>query len=169
MMPPASTLRLDDILWTQPEAPQGGEAQPSTGQGQDAPIRFRSKDDAAPQPGAAPQQGTETAQPPRSGPPPGLGCGYEQILMLVAMIAIFYFLLVRPTQKQEKVRREMLGNLKKGDRVVTSGGIHGVVASLGNDTASLRVDSEGKIKLTVDRSAIAKVVQGEPPKPEAEG
>jgi len=44
---------------------------------------------------------------------------------LILLVVVFYFILIRPQQKQQKVRKEMLGSLKKGDRVVTIGGIHG--------------------------------------------
>ena len=79
--------------------------------------------------------------------------------MMLAMVAIFYFLLLRPQQKQEKARRAMLDAIKEGDKVVTSGGIHGTISSLSEDTVSLRIES--KVKITVDRQNIGRVL-GDP-------
>ncbi|MEM7204666.1 MAG: preprotein translocase subunit YajC [Planctomycetota bacterium] len=79
----------------------------------------------------------------------------EQLPFLLMIAAVFYFLLIRPQQKQEKARREMLGALKVGDRVVTSGGMHGQVSTLTDEVVTLRVDP--KLKLTFDRANIARV------------
>ncbi|MCA8941544.1 MAG: preprotein translocase subunit YajC [Planctomycetes bacterium] len=68
------------------------------------------------------------------------------------MFAIMYFLLIRPQQKQEKKRREMVNALKKGDHVVMNSGLHGVVDSLTENTVEVRVDRE--VVLTFDRTAI---------------
>ena len=78
---------------------------------------------------------------------------------LIGMIAIFYFLLIRPQQKQEKARQSMLGSLREGQKVVTSGGIHGTVSSLNEQTVSLRVDP--KVKLTVERQNVARILGDE--------
>ncbi|MCC6673494.1 MAG: preprotein translocase subunit YajC [Planctomycetes bacterium] len=83
----------------------------------------------------------------------------SQLPFLAIMIAIFYFLLIRPQQKQEKARREMLSAIQKGDRVVTASGIHGRIAQLDEQTVSLNLDVEGKIRVTFDRAAIARVVR----------
>ena len=77
------------------------------------------------------------------------------ILPLVLIFVVFYFLLIRPQQKQEKTRRAMLGAVKVGDDVVTSGGIHGTISSLSDTTVTLRVDA--KLKLTLDRANIARL------------
>ena len=74
-------------------------------------------------------------------------------LPLIFMFAIFYFLLIRPQQKKQKVHAEMVKNLKKGDRVVTSGGILGTVQSLQDDYVVLRVGSQDA-KIEVLRSSI---------------
>jgi len=116
---------------------------------------------------AGPETGTKTEGGPAGGtqPPPAM-CGTEQMLMILAMVAIFYFLLIRPQQKQEKARRAMLGAIKEGDKVVTSGGIHGTISSLNEHTVKLRVD--GQIKLTIDRQNIGRI-GGEPPPPDKKG
>ena len=90
--------------------------------------------------------------------PPGGGAQsmLPTIVMVAAMLAIFYFLLLRPQQKQKQERERMLSSIKKGDRVVTSGGLHGTVTGLNEHTVTLRVDNQ--VKLEFDRSAIGRVV-----------
>ncbi len=84
------------------------------------------------------------------------------ILMMVAVFAIVYFLLILPQQKRQKKWQEMLANLKAGDRVTTSGGIIGIILSIrqgeGTDAGSiiLRVAPDN-LKIEVARSAIASV------------
>lgn len=104
------------------------------------------------------QSTTEQQAPPAGGPAP---CGTEQILMMLGMVAIFYFLLIRPSQKTEKARRALIASIKKGDKVVTSSGLHGVVAGIADDTIQLRVGGDDSLRLTFDRSAIARVVNGD--------
>lgn len=80
---------------------------------------------------------------------------YSQLIVLVAMIAVFYFLLIRPQQKRAKERNAMIAALKKGDQVVTIGGLHGTIADLDDSTVTLRVSETTKVKF--ERSAIASV------------
>ena len=93
------------------------------------------------------------------GPPSGSGPGsvVTQLLFFAAIFAIFYFLLIRPQQKQKKERERMLASIKKGDRVVTSSGMHGTVVGLNEHTVTLRVADQ--VKLEFDRSAIGRVVE----------
>ena len=88
--------------------------------------------------------------------PQGLG----SILPLVLIPVIFYFLLLRPNQQKQKQWQEMLGNLKSGDRITTTGGIRGTVIALRDDTLHIRVAPDN-IKLEVVRSAIASVTTEE--------
>ena len=81
------------------------------------------------------------------------------VIMIASMLAIFYFLLLRPQQKQKQDRERMLSSIKKGDRVVTSGGLHGTVTGLNEHTVTLRVDNQ--VKLEFDRGAIGRVVAGQ--------
>ena len=83
------------------------------------------------------------------------------IVTVVLMIGIFYFFLIRPQNKKQKEMEKMLAALKKGDKVVTIGGIHGVVSSVKEKTVILKVDDNAKLEF--NRSAIASV-----DKPEAE-
>ena len=69
------------------------------------------------------------------------GSSISFIIMMVAMIAIFYFLMIRPQRKKDKAVKEMLNNLKVGDRICTIGGIYGTVAALKEDTVTLTVGS----------------------------
>jgi preprotein translocase subunit YajC len=96
----------------------------------------------------------------QAAPPPGL-FGGTPFLMLILFIAIFYFLLVRPNQKREKERRDMLAKLAKGDRVLTSGGIMGTIIGLTEKTAVLRISDEPPVKVEFARGAISHVVSKE--------
>jgi len=81
--------------------------------------------------------------------------GYEGIIMLVAMFAIFYFLLIRPQQKRAKQHKELIGSLKAGDTVVTAGGIHGKIVNVDDLTLTLEIATGVKIK--VNRSSVSEV------------
>jgi len=89
----------------------------------------------------------------------------QLLLPFIIMFAIFYFLLIRPQQKRQKQRQQMLNNLKKGDKVITIGGLHGTIAELTDDTVVLRVNDV--TKLTFDRSAI-NTVQARAAEPKAD-
>jgi len=80
----------------------------------------------------------------------------QLLLPFILMFAIFYFLLIRPQQKRQKQRQQMLNNLKKGDKVITIGGLHGTIVELTDDTVVLRVNDV--TKLTFDRNAVNTVV-----------
>lgn len=81
-------------------------------------------------------------------------------LPLIALFAIFYFLMIRPQQKRQKSRKVLLSSLKKGDKVTTIGGLHGTIMELTDDIVVLRVNDA--TKLTFDRSAISDVSQAAP-------
>ncbi|MBM7569543.1 preprotein translocase subunit YajC [Aquibacillus albus] len=78
------------------------------------------------------------------------------LLPIILMFVIFYFLLIRPQQKKQKKVRQMQADLKKGDKVVTIGGLHATVNALDEDTLVLVVNDG--TKLTYDRSAVREVV-----------
>lgn len=79
--------------------------------------------------------------------------------MLVAMGVIFYFLLIRPQQKRQKDLRTLVDSLKTGDKVVTTGGIHGIVANI-KDGTTLSLKVADNVRIEVDKSAIATVDRG---------
>jgi len=87
---------------------------------------------------------------------PALPPGLVTFLPFVLIIVVFYLMLVRPNQKKQKQWQEMLGSLKPGDRITTTGGMRGTIISLKEDTIQLRVPPDG-IKLEVIKSAIASV------------
>ena len=84
------------------------------------------------------------------------GSGLFSFLPLVAIIAIFYFLILRPQNRKQKETQKMISALKKGDRVVTIGGIHGVIQSVKESTVIVKVDEN--VKLELNRSAVSNVV-----------
>lgn len=77
------------------------------------------------------------------------------ILWFVVLIAIFWFLLLRPQRQEQKKRDEMIKNLHRGDRVVTMGGMHGTIVDLNDDTALVRIAE--KVEVTISRSAVGQV------------
>ena len=80
----------------------------------------------------------------------------QAVLPVLIMVVIFYFMLYRPQKKQQKKRQVLLDSLKKGQKVLTIGGIHGEIVTLSEDTAVLRVAE--KVEMTFARSAIAQVL-----------
>jgi len=81
---------------------------------------------------------------------------FSLLVPFILMFVVFYFLLIRPQQKRNKLRNQMLNALKKGDKVVTIGGLHGTIDSLTDDIVVLKVNEV--TKLTFDRSAVNNVV-----------
>jgi len=79
---------------------------------------------------------------------------YYFFLVIAAMFAIMYFMLIRPQKKREKERQDMLGNLKKGDKVETIGGIMGTITSINDREVVLQVEDGGKLRFT--RRAISR-------------
>lgn len=85
---------------------------------------------------------------------PGL---VSNLVLFGAIIAIFYFMIIRPQQKREKQRQAMLGALKKGDKVVTAGGVHGTI--VGMEEKTLLVQIADNVKVKVDRGSVNAVSQ----------
>ena len=81
--------------------------------------------------------------------------GIMGILPIVAMVAIFYFLIIRPQQKQSKKMNEMRESMQRGDKVVTNGGIHGVITNLKGDVVTVKIADS--VKIEVDRTALTAV------------
>jgi preprotein translocase subunit YajC len=78
------------------------------------------------------------------------------LVPIVAIFAIFYFLLIRPQQKQQSEHDAMLKNLKTGDKILTSGGLYGTITGFKGD--DLEVQFSQTVKLTVNRTAVSKLV-----------
>ena len=95
--------------------------------------------------------------------PAGGGSGGSQLMptlvMFAAMFAIFYFLMIRPQQRQKGERERMLRALKRGDRVVTTSGLYGTVTNLSDTTVTLRVADQ--VKLDFERGAVGRVVEAQ--------
>ncbi len=90
--------------------------------------------------------------------PSGAG-PYGTLIPLIIMFVIFYFLLIRPQQKKTKEHREMVQNLKKGDRIITSGGIHGRIT--GMDEATVTVEIADRVRIKVTRGNVSVKVSQE--------
>jgi preprotein translocase subunit YajC len=78
---------------------------------------------------------------------------YSQIIFFVGIAVVFYFFMIRPQQKKQKDQKKFLEEIKKGDSVVTIGGMHGKVHSL--DDATITLDVDKGTKLTFERSSIS--------------
>ena len=81
------------------------------------------------------------------------GGGLAAMIPLVLMFVIFYFLLIRPQQKKTKEHREMIQNLKTGDKVITAGGIHGRIT--GMDETTLTVEIADRVRVKVTRGSVS--------------
>ncbi|MEK7250433.1 MAG: preprotein translocase subunit YajC [Bacteroidota bacterium] len=92
--------------------------------------------------------------------PPGDGGGgslISTLIMFGSIIAIFWFMILRPQQKKGKQHQHMIDALKKGDKVVMSGGLHGTIAGL--DEKTILVQVADNVKMKFDKGAIASVVR----------
>ncbi|MFP4193673.1 MAG: preprotein translocase subunit YajC [Desulfobacterales bacterium] len=78
----------------------------------------------------------------------GQGGAFGAFIPIILMFVIFYFLLIRPQQKKAKAHQEMINNLQKGDRIVTSGGLHGTISSLDENTATVEIADKVRVKVT---------------------
>jgi len=83
------------------------------------------------------------------------------LIMFALIIGIFYFLILRPQQKRQKEREKLLESVKKGDKVITTGGLHGTIA--GVEEKALLIQVADNVKMKFDRSAVTTIVkEGEP-------
>ena len=81
------------------------------------------------------------------------GGGYTQIIFFVGIALVFYFFMIRPQQKKQKDQKKFIAEIKKGDDVVTIGGMHGKVYSV--DDAKVTLDVDKGTKLTFDKASIS--------------
>lgn len=81
------------------------------------------------------------------------------LLFIVVMFAIIYFLIFRPSQVQQKKHKEMIESLQKGEKVITSGGIHGKITQIKDSTVKLRIDD--KTEIEIEKGMIRKVLRRE--------
>lgn len=83
------------------------------------------------------------------------GAGLAGFLPMIILLVVFWFLVFVPQKKQQKQRNQMLSNLKKGDKVITVGGVHGEIVEFDDDDVKLRVAD--KVEMKFSKSAISKV------------
>ena len=83
----------------------------------------------------------------------------QQLVLMLLIVAVFYFVLIRPQQRRAREHRDMLSNLKKGDLIVTTGGLVGKISGMTDHVVTLEVAE--KIRLRVMRSHIASKQTGE--------
>ena len=88
---------------------------------------------------------------------------YFSILWIVGLVALMYFMMIRPQRKQQKQRTTMMDNLKKGDKVITAGGIYGIVKGIKDDRVTLEIASEIYVQFT--KNAISSVIRKETKEP----
>jgi len=93
--------------------------------------------------------------PAGDSPPSGAMGILSSFLPLILIFIIFYFLLIRPQSKKAKEHKEMLENLKKGDKVITTGGILGVIDEIDGETLTLKVGIKDDVRIRVNRNYIA--------------
>ncbi len=87
----------------------------------------------------------------------GGGSLISTLIMFGAIFAIFYFMIIRPQQKRAKEREKLLSNIEKGDKVITTGGVHATVIGIEEKTVLIEIAPNVKIK--VERSAIGSVIK----------
>jgi len=84
-------------------------------------------------------------------------------LLLGSLMALFYFIVLVPERRRKASESDRLAGIKKNDRIVTVGGIHGVVSSVNEgDTLTIRLDESGTSKMKIDRKAVARVISDKP-------
>ena len=82
----------------------------------------------------------------------GAGGGWSGIIMIVALIAIFYFFMIRPQSKKQKEIRKFREAMQRGDKVITAGGIHGKIKEIKENVIVLQVDDN--VKITIDKAMV---------------
>ncbi len=80
------------------------------------------------------------------------GSSYMSLVFIAAVFAIFYFILIRPQQKRAKQHKEFMENLKKGDKVITSGGLYGTITGLSDDSVTIEIAE--KVRVKIDKGTV---------------
>lgn len=104
----------------------------------------------------------QAASPVPEGAPPPQNA-FMSLLPLIFIFVIFYFLLIRPQQKRQKEHEKLVAGIKTGDSVVTSSGIHGIVANVKDKTVIIKVADN--VKIEFDRAAVVTVKSTDSPAP----
>lgn len=90
-----------------------------------------------------------------AGQPQGPAAMFSSFLPLILIFVIFYFLLIRPQSKKAKEHKQMLENIKKGDKVMTNGGIYGLIEEIDGDTVTLKVGIKDDVRIKINRNYVA--------------
>jgi preprotein translocase subunit YajC len=96
------------------------------------------------------------AQPAAPAQPAGGGIGF--FVPFIFIFIIMYFVLFRPQKKRQQQQQQLISSLKTGDRVVTNGGIHGLIANVKETTVMLKVADN--VKIEIEKSAVTNVLKG---------
>ena len=94
-----------------------------------------------------------------AGQAPAGGMFGSVLLPMIIIFFIIYVMMIKPQRTKERTRREMLDTIEKGDKVVTIGGIHGVLVSVREHEVTVRVDDDRNVKLRMNRTAISRVLR----------
>lgn len=93
--------------------------------------------------------------------------GFASFVPLILMFVIFYFLLIRPQQKKAKEHQRMIGELRKGDRIITNGGMYGRITGLDENTLAVEIADKVRVKVArANVAALASTSTAPPPKKE---
>lgn len=98
-------------------------------------------------------------------PAAGAAGGFASFIPLILIFVVFYFLLIRPQQKQAKQHQAFLNDLKKGNKVITKGGIHGTITALSDTVVTLEIAKDVAIKVSRDAIGGALAKDGGAPAP----
>lgn len=99
---------------------------------------------------ATPAPATPAGEAPRT-------AGWEQFLPFILIIAVFWFLLIKPQRKQQQERERLISNIRKSDHVITSGGLYGIVDRIKDNEVILKIDEKNDVRVRVAKSAIVGV------------
>ena len=88
------------------------------------------------------------------------GFDWTIIIFLVLIFAIFYFLLIRPQRKRQKQQQQLMEELKRGDKVITAGGIYGVIESVSEDSIIIKVESGATMRVSKSSVALKRDQEG---------
>ncbi len=88
------------------------------------------------------------------------GSGFEFLIPIGLMVVMFYFLIIRPQKKRQEEHRKLVESLKKGQKVVTAGGIHGIITNVKDTTIVVKVDDSNNTKMEFEKGSIERINVG---------
>jgi preprotein translocase subunit YajC len=89
----------------------------------------------------------------------GSGGGVQMIVMMVLIVVVFYFFFIRPQSKKNKELKKFRESLKKGDKIITAGGVHGKILEVGETTVIIETEGQGKLK--IEKMSIASTISSD--------